>query len=262
MTVLVTGGSGSLGLHLLPELLQAGHDVLALSRRPRPKDHIVTWVEADLTTGAGLDNALDGVDTVIHAASDPRRPQDVDLNGTKRLLEAARSAGVGHFVYVSIVGVDAIPYPYYQCKHTVEGLVRTSRVRYSIVRATQFHAFVDAMLSALARVPLVMPLPAGFKVQSIAAEEVAAYLARRVAAGPSGWTDDVAGPEVLTLEEAARAWMEARGVRRHIVRIPAPGGTARAFREGKNLAPYAASSGVTWREWLRRDVVPSPGVVI
>jgi uncharacterized protein YbjT (DUF2867 family) len=218
----------------------------------------VTWIQGDLTTGLGIDASLDGVDAVVHAASDPRRSQEVDVQGTERLLRASEAAHVRHFVYVSIVGVDANPYPYYRSKHAAEGLVRGSRVRYSIVRATQFHSLVDALLSALSRLPFVLMLPAGFKVQSIAAEDVADYLVRRLAAGPSGWTDDLAGPEVLTLEEAARAWMTARGVRRHILRVPVPGATGRAFREGKNLAPYAANNGVTWDEWLRRDAPRSP----
>ncbi|HEY0872064.1 MAG TPA: NAD(P)H-binding protein [Vicinamibacterales bacterium] len=252
MRVLVTGASGALGGPLLAALTLAGHEAVAMSRRERPAGDGVIWLQGDLTTGAGLGPALDGADVVIHAASDPQRAQDVDVNGTQRLLQAAGSAGVQHFVYVSIVGVDAIPYPYYRAKHAAEALVRASRVRYSIVRATQFHSFIDAILSALSRVPLVMPVPAGFKVQSIATEEVADYLVRRVAAGPSGWTDDLAGPEVLSVDDATRAWMAARGIRRPLARVPVPGAAARAFRAGKNLAPYAANNGLTWAEWLRR----------
>jgi uncharacterized protein YbjT (DUF2867 family) len=238
----------------------AGHDVVALSRRARSAADRVTWLQGDITTGAGLGAALTGVDTVIHAASDPGRPKDVDVNGTQRLLQAAEAAHVAHFIYVSIVGVDAIPYPYYRAKHAAEGLVQASRVRHSIVRATQFHSFVDAILSALSRLPLLVVVPAGFKVQSIAVEEVAEYLVRRVTAGPSGWTDDLAGPEVLALDDAARAWMAARGIRKRLVRVPAPGAAARAFREGNNLAPYAANSGITWAEWLQRTAARSPQV--
>jgi len=257
MRVLVTGGTGLLGRVLIEGLTQGGYAVRALNRRPAPASDGVQWIQGDLAAGAGLDETLGGIDAVIHAASDPGRAQEVDVHGTGRLLRAAGAAHVRHFIYVSIVGVDAIPYAYYRRKYEAEQIVRSSRVPYSIVRATQFHSFIDAILSGLARVPLVLIVPAGFKVQSIAVEEVSDYLLRRLAAGPSGWTDDLAGPEVLAIDEMARAWVAARGIRRRILRVPVPGSTARAFREGKNLAPYAANSGLTWGEWLRRSALRS-----
>src|ERR1700741_3194554 len=94
-----TGGTGTLGSHLVPKLRAAGHDVRVLSRRAG--DGRVT---GDLTTGAGLADAVAAVDVIVHAATDPVRAKRVEVGGTERLLSAARTAGVAHLLYVSIVG--------------------------------------------------------------------------------------------------------------------------------------------------------------
>ncbi len=64
---------------------------------------------ADLSTGAGLAEAVAGATAIVHCATDPRRPRAVDVGGTERLLSVARDAGRPHVLYVSIVGVDRIP---------------------------------------------------------------------------------------------------------------------------------------------------------
>jgi nucleoside-diphosphate-sugar epimerase len=104
MTVLVTGASGTLGTAVLPRLVKDGHDVRPMSRRVRPG-----WVAADLLTGAGLTDAVRGVDAIVHLASSPTRTRATDVEGTRRLLAAAKTAGVRHVLFVSINGIDRIP---------------------------------------------------------------------------------------------------------------------------------------------------------
>jgi uncharacterized protein YbjT (DUF2867 family) len=208
------------------------------------------WAQADLGSGDGLREAVAGIDAILHAASDPRNADVVDVGGTRRLLEAARTAGVAHLIYISIVGIDDIPLGYYQRKVIVEGIIRSSAVPHSIVRATQFHSLVSSFVSAAARVPLVMPLPADFKFQSVARSEVARRLARCLTDGPRGQVADFGGPEVLSLGEMARIWMEVTGTPKKVLHLPIPGAVAAAFRAGKNTAPAGDRGAIRWREWL------------
>ena len=122
MNVLITGGTGHLGRLVIPRAQAAGHAVSIASRRSRPSNAAedVRWSIVDLATGAGLTAALDGIDAIVHAASDLKNTDDADVEGTTRLGEAARDAGVEHLLFVSIVGIDRIPYPYYQRKLEAE----------------------------------------------------------------------------------------------------------------------------------------------
>lgn len=251
MRILVTGGTGTLGRHVVREALGHGYTVRAQSRQPRPDDRVdLEWVRADLASGAGVAAALTGVDAVVHAASHPRRAQAVDVEGTRRLTEAARAAGVQHLLYVSIVGVERIPFRYYRAKAAAERIVAAGGIPWSTLRATQFHTLVDRLIATASRVPLVLPLPIDFRVQPVAAAEVAARLLRAVAEGASGRLPDFGGPEVLTLGDAAESWKRARGVARPLVRLPLPGRLPAAFRAGWNTVSEEERGRVTWEEWL------------
>jgi uncharacterized protein YbjT (DUF2867 family) len=142
--ILVTGASGTLGRAVVGRLLDAGHQVRALSRQPRPpgRSSGARWVTGELVSGEGLAGAAAGVAAVLHCASDPRRPRRVDLGGTANLVRAAPGAGTPHLVYVPIVGVDRVPYRYYQAKLAAEGPIQASGLPWTILRATQFHQLV------------------------------------------------------------------------------------------------------------------------
>lgn len=253
MQILVTGGTGNLGQDVVREALRTGHAVRVLSRRPAPLGSSIPWAIADLATGAGVAMAVRGVDAIIHAASDPQGPAELEVNGTRRLAVEARDAGVAHFIYVSIVGIDRIPYEYYERKLAAERAIAESRAPYSILRASQFHSFIDYLLGRLARIPLILPIPAGFHVQSVATEDVATRLCELVAAEPAGLLPDFAGPEPMGIVAAARVWKEVRGVRKPTVPVPIPGRTAKAFRSAYNTNPAAPHGTVTWRAWLERQ---------
>jgi len=252
MKVLVTGGTGSLGKPMVGALKRAGYSVRVMSRRPRhaSADADTEWAQADITSGTGVRAAFEGVDAVVHAATDPRHAKAVDIGGTQHAIDAARSAGVVHFLYVSIVGIDDIPFPYYKAKVSAEAIVTRSGVPHSIARATQFHALIDMLLSLLARVPLVMPIPNGVVFQSVAESEVAEHLVACLGTGPRGRATDFGGPEILTLRDMARTWMEIRGVRKTTIPVTIPGRVAEDFRAGKHTTSQGVHGAIRWRQWL------------
>lgn len=238
MTVLITGGTGRLGRHAVAALRSRTADLRILSRRPGD-DHVV----ADLSTGEGLVAALDGVDTVLHLAT----TRSKDVPQTQRLLDAMASSGA-HLIFISIVGVDRIPYGYYRDKVASEKLIEASGVAFTIIRVTQFHGFVNEVLEAQRRLPVTVILPVS--AQTIHMPEVAQRLADLVEAGPSGRVADLGGPEQLTLRQYAQQWQAARGVRRPIWSVRLPGATMAAFRAGHHMCGLPGEGRVTYREYL------------
>ncbi|MEV0199133.1 NAD(P)H-binding protein [Nonomuraea sp. NPDC050691] len=251
-TVLVTGATGRLGRAVVPKLAEAGYEVRGMSRAARSGGG-ATWVVADLTTGQGLAEALEGVGAVVHLASAPykgRYTERVEVEGTRRLCAAAREAGVGHLLYTSIIGADRVPWGYFGTKVRTEEVVRAGGVPWSIVRAAQFHGFVDQALGLVARAGLLIVDP-GVMAQPVDVRDVAERLVRRVREGPGGRTEDFGGPEILSMEEAARQWLAARRVRRPVVRVRLPGRLGAAFRGG-HLTTRATPAGViTWERYLQ-----------
>ncbi|MFF3064563.1 SDR family oxidoreductase [Oerskovia sp. NPDC057915] len=235
-TILVTGGTGTLGTPTVTLLRDAGHVVRVLSRSARPGPAFVT---GDLTTGEGLREAFDGAETVLHLAT--RGPR-ADVEMGRHVVAAARDAGVGHVVFQSIVGVDRIPLGYYQAKVEVEDLLVASGLPFTILRATQFHEFVDDLFTAQRFSPVL--LTPALEVQPIAVPDVAARLVEIVAAGPSGRVADVGGPERITGREAARAWLRATGRRRGVARVRLPGRTFGAYAAGHHMSdePYGTGT--------------------
>jgi uncharacterized protein YbjT (DUF2867 family) len=240
-----------LGRRVVPRLVAAGHDVRLLSRSDRPiRPNGVEAARGDVSTGDGIDRAVAGVDTVVHCATSPfRKVRRTEIDGTRRLITAAARAGCSHLVYMSIVGVDRNPLPYYKAKYAAERLVAAAPVPHTIFRATQFHELIDGLLAGMARLPVLL-VPRHLRFQPIATDEVAARLATLVDRGPQGRADDMGGPEVRTFEDLARTWMRVRGRTRPVVHVPFVGRTARAFRAGVNLCPEHADGTRTWEAWL------------
>lgn len=242
--ILVTGGTGDLGTPTVARLREAGHDVRVLSRKPGP-DRVV----GDLVTGAGVAEALDGVETVVHLAT---RGAKADVLMSRTLVDASRAAGVGHLVFQSIVGVDKIPLGYYQSKVIVERMLEVSEVPFTILRATQFPQLIVGMFTAQRFSPVIFT--PSLEVQPIAVDDVAARLVELVAAGPSGRVADIGGPERVTGRAAARAWARAWaravGSRRPVVGVKLPGKTFRAFAAGWHMVDGPAYGTGTFGEYL------------
>jgi uncharacterized protein YbjT (DUF2867 family) len=280
--ILVTGGNGGLGRALVARLQKSGHTVRVMSRSPQPAGANMTfapgragtmedrpagappgveWAQADLEAGSGLGPAVSDVAVIVHAATSPlRRAWQVDVAGTRRLLEAARAASVAHVVHVSIVGIDRIPFAYYQAKVAGEAVVREAGIPYTILRATQFHSLIDGMLKPLRGWPIALTFT-DFKFQPIDTGEVADRLCETVTRPPSGLLPDMGGPEVLSLGEMARIWFAAQGKRARLIGLPLPGAVGHAFRNGYNTCPDHRDGTVTWAEWVQRKYASRPAGV-
>ncbi|QES40444.1 nucleoside-diphosphate sugar epimerase [Streptomyces venezuelae] len=238
-TILVTGGTGTLGRLVTERLRADGHEVRVLSRHTQP-------YAVDLREGTGLDAAVTGVDVVVHCATTVRGG---DERAARNLIAAARKAGVAHLVYISIVGIDRVPLGYYKSKLAVERLIAESGLGWTVLRTTQFHDLVLRILEASARLP-VMLLPGGVSDQPIEVGEVADRLAELAAAPPAGRVDDMGGPEVRTFPDLARAYLRASGKRRRVLPVPLAGRTYRAARAGGHLTPDRAVGKRTFEEYL------------
>ncbi|MBO1331539.1 SDR family oxidoreductase [Streptomyces sp. VRA16 Mangrove soil] len=241
-TILVTGGTGTLGRLVTERLRGEGHEVRVLSRHAEP-------YAVDLRAGGpALDRAVEGVDVIVHCASSTRGG---DEEAARHLIDAARRAGVAHLVYISIVGVDRVPFGYYKAKLAVERLVTESGLGWTVLRTTQFHDLVRTVVAASARLP-VMVLPSGVADQPIEVAEVADRLAELAGGPPAGRVADMGGPEVRGLADLAREYLRAAGKRRAVVSVPLFGRTYRAFRDGGHLAPEQAVGKGTFGEFLER----------
>jgi uncharacterized protein YbjT (DUF2867 family) len=166
--ILVVGATGVVGGMVTRRLLDEDQEVRILVRRDSPSSQLVQQglatsaealiesgahpVHGDLRDRASLDAALDGVDTVISTANSAGRggadnPQSVDLEGNRNLIEAAREAGVGRFVFVSLLGADPDhPSPFVRAKAQSEAALRESGTEYTIIAPTAYMELWVAMV--------------------------------------------------------------------------------------------------------------------
>lgn len=216
-----------------------------MSSRPGPDT-----VHGDLATGEGLASALAGVEAVVHAASDPRGdPWQVDVAGTRRLAAAVDRQSLQHLVYVSIVGVDRTPYSYYHAKFAAEQVLLASALPVTVLRVTQFHEFVDDLLSRGRRGP-VLAVPSGWQVRPVAVSEAAQHVRTVLGESPAAQVREFAGPEQLESVALARQWAGAQHPAPRVVPVPVPGKLGKAFRGGSALSAGRECGVVTYAEHL------------
>jgi uncharacterized protein YbjT (DUF2867 family) len=222
----------------------------------------VEWIRGDLATGEGIADALADSQTLIHAATlspAARRgfivpkdlwssPSEVDRDGTARLLDQAAAAGVGHVLYVSIVGIDRPRVPYLRRKLEAEYLIRQGPVPWSIARATQFHWLLDRMLGKIARLPIV-PLP-DIQVEPVDTADFADYVVESIDNGPAGRLADFGGPEILTFSDAFDQWRQIRDGAARTMRFPLPQAATTAAAAMSISDPSSRHGTITWAEWL------------
>ncbi|MGB8943153.1 MAG: NAD(P)H-binding protein [Streptomyces sp.] len=242
MNITVIGGTGLIGSQLVSRLREAGHEVVASS--------LSTGV--DLLTGAGLDEALKGADTVVNVTNSPTFDEaslDFFRTSVGHLLAAGERAGVRHQVILSIVGVDQVPQlDYYRAKALQEDLLRQGPTPYSIVRATQFFEFMDAVMTWTADDRAVR-LPAT-PIQPIATAEVVQALADVATAEPLNGTLDVAGPDVFPLDELGRLTLSARKDPRTVVTDDTAGMFAAVEGDVLIAGPGARMAPTHYEDWL------------
>ncbi|MDQ0677316.1 uncharacterized protein YbjT (DUF2867 family) [Arthrobacter pascens] len=215
MKVGVVGGTGLVGRKLVAPLEAEGHTALAAS----PSTGVDTW------TGAGLAEALEGAAVVVDVSNPPSFDDSLEFftQSTRNLLAAGEIAGVGHHVILSIVGIDRIPgNPYYVAKLAQEEAALAGPIPVTILRATQFFEFA-AGLAALYGDGAVVRLSSE-PVQPLAVDDVMAELAALATGEPAAGsaTHELAGPEVLALDEFVRGVLSLPGTRGPWLRTQRP----------------------------------------
>lgn len=210
MKIAVIGASGLIGTQLVESLTAAGHDVVAASRN----------TGVDVLTGEGLAGALDGADALIDVLNSPDFSDgpvmDFFTTSTTNVTMAAKKAGVGHYVALTIVGQDELPDSgYMRAKVAQEKIVAASGLPYTFVRATQFAEFTDGITDSMivgdeVRVPnaLIQPIPA-WKVVSV--------VARAAAAAPLNRFVNIGGPQKISFEQMARDSLARRNEHKSVV---------------------------------------------
>lgn len=249
-TILVTGGTGTLGSHVTPLLLQGDWKVRVLSRRVHEPAAGIDYVTGDLLKNDGIGSAVDGADVVLHLAGGAKG----DDEATRHLVQAASRAGVRHFVYISVIGADRVPLGWFRSQLAAERIVTGSDLPWTMLRAAQFHDLVLTMAEKMAKLP-VIPAPGGLRFQPVDSRDVAARLVELASGKPAGLVPDLAGPKVYGMAELIRGYLRARGKRRIIVPIRMPGKAGRAYRAGENLSLDGADLGTrTWEDVLSERV--------
>lgn len=204
MKITVMGASGLIGTKVVEALTGDGHEVVASSRSSG----------VDVLTGAGLADALAGADALVDVTNSPSFEADAVMDfftkSATNLADAARLAGVDHYVALSIVGVDGLPDSgYFRAKVAQEKVITESGIPYSIVRATQFAEFADAITESLTagdevRVPDAL-------IQPIAADDVAAAVAHAASGAPINGIVNIGGPQKIAFEQMARDALARKG---------------------------------------------------
>lgn len=243
MKIAVAGGTGTVGQYVVGAAQEAGHDVAVLSRS----------TGIDVATGAGLAQALKGTDVVIDVTNPGTLSARVATRffekSTGQMLAAGEAAGVKHHVMLSIVGIDSVNGGYYAGKLAHERAVEQStRVPYTIVRASQFHEFPAQFL---ARMPgPIAYMPTGF-LRPVAAREVGEYLVRVAQADPAGRAEDLVGPRDEILADMARRFLRQSGRKQRVLELRMPGRVGKAFASGVLRGTETANRGrIDFDSWL------------
>ncbi len=243
MDIAVAGGTGIVGRHVVRIATERGHQVTSLSRREG----------VDLVKGKGVGAALKGVDTLIDVSGlrsmHTKKSVDFFMASTENLQQYGKAAGVKHHVVLSIVGVDKAPAGLYAGKQAQEEAVRHGELPWTILRATQFHEFVEQVLDRTSFGPVVI-VPR-FRTQPIAAAEVAEALVDAAEAGPQGLLPDLGGPHAERLKDLVDQYLRKNGRKRLVLESTAPGVLWKAMRSGGLLPAAGAAVGrQTFEEWL------------
>ncbi len=256
--ILLTGGTGTLGRHVVPLLRDAGCEVRVLSRHSHEPEHGVGYVIGDLATGNGLDGAVDGAETIVHLGGSAKGD---DVKATN-LVRAASRVGAPHLVFISVVGADRIPvvsrvdramFGYFAYKRAAELIVANSGLPWTTLRATQFHDLTLMVVQQLAKMPIA-PVFAGVRFQPIDTGEVATRLVELSLGTPAGLVPDIAGPRVYGMDELVRSYLRAIHRRRLILPVRLAGKAYHAVRAGANLAPDRAVGQRTWEDFLTERI--------
>lgn len=242
MRILVAGGTGLIGSHIIEELLASGgHRVCCLSRHGASKNrwgHQVEMRPGDITNTGSLERATQGIDAVVHAVQFPNHPMEnprrgwtyleVDGRGTERMVNAAQKNGVKRFIYLS--GAGTAPekkQPWFQAKVMAENAIRSSGMEYVILRPSWIYGPEDRSLNKFlffAKVLPIVPIIGNgkSKVQPISVFDVATVASKAITSPEAtNRVFELGGPQALTMDEIIRTALKVAEKRRLLVHQPA-----------------------------------------
>jgi uncharacterized protein YbjT (DUF2867 family) len=249
MKVVIIGGTGLIGSKLVAKLKEHGQEAVAAA----PDTGVNTL------TGEGLASVLQGASVVVDVSNSPSFEEKAVMNffttSTRNILKYAATAGVQHYVALSVVGTERIPESaYLRAKNAQETLIKNGGIPYSIVHATQFFEFVrriadEATVGTTVRLPPVL-------IQPMAADDVAKAVGRIVLGPPVNGTVEVAGPQQFRFDELIRQGLSARNDPREIVVDPHARYFGAELGERSLIPAGEARLGeIRYQEWLGQSAL-------
>ena len=248
--ILVTGGTGMLGKELVKILSENRITYFTTSRRCDVKD----CYKIDLKNAEyeEIKKAMEGKKIIFHLASDTKRfSKAVDVGGTEKLVQAAKENKIEHFIYISIVGIENVPLGYYKNKLGAEKVIAHSGIPYTILRSTQFHDFIDIILTKLLKGPIIL-LPKRFKIQPIDTRVVAMEMFKLYGSEAQNKILNIGGPEVLTLEEALLKRLKVMRMNKAILNLPLFGKVSSQIRRGSLTCIEESIESQIWEEYVEK----------
>jgi uncharacterized protein YbjT (DUF2867 family) len=249
--IVVLGGTGVVGRHVVELAIARSHDVASGSRHnrtglPVPQHYV------DLRTGHGLAELLHPDDVVIDVTNVTAMRAASAISAFEQtaghVVTAAARARVTRLVLLSIVGIDEVPLGYYRGKLAQEATYRTGKVPVTVLRSTQFHEFPGQMLAAATRGPIAI-LPRSM-IQPVAARDVASALLDAAEGPPVSRMPDLGGPEIHALPDLARRLLRSRNESTRVLAAWLPGRSARLMSQGALLLREGRTSSQTFDQWL------------
>jgi NADH dehydrogenase len=238
MKVAVVGATGFVGSHLVPHLVVCGHEVIAISRDGRRRAEWGDAVEpraADVVDG-DLDAALAGAEGIVHLAAIPRESRgrtfaNVNVLGTRRVVEAAQRIGAGRFVHLSVLGVADDPkLRYLHSKWRGEEAVRASGLDWSVLRPSLMFGTGDGFFNLVKTTlrwwsPGIVAIPGSgdTRFQPLSADDLAIAVEKSLTdASHVNRVHEIGGPAWVTYRQIVDEVMRVTGMRRLKAGIPIP----------------------------------------
>jgi NADH dehydrogenase len=263
MNIVVAGGTGFLGREITGALLAAGHQVTVASRSNPQKDPIdarARWVRGDVLEPESLVEALTGAEVVVDAVQFPNSPIEnprkgftfelIDLGGTKNLVDAAKGAGVRHFIGLSGVGAaEHAAYPWLRYKWQEEQHIIASGLTYTIFRPSWIYGERDVALNrflGFAKFLPFVPVVGNGKtrINPLFVGDLGAHVAAAIGnEAARNRMFEIGGPAVMTMDEIIRVTLKVAGKRRFLLHNPKPlmklVAAVIQFAPGRPLTPAA-----------------------
>lgn len=244
MKIVVAGGTGFLGRHIVRALLDAGHVVTVLGRHPESVSSIALLagagaVKGDVTDASSLTGTLDGADAIVMVVTFPNYPMELprkgltferyEVGGSANLISEAKRAGVRRFLYISGAGADpGSDKSWYRAKGVAEEAVRSSGMDYVVIRPSWVYGPEDKSVNKIASMVRLSPVVPRLgvepqRIQPLYVDDLATTV-KEAFARDDAWNQvfEVGGPEVMTMNEVIQTIAGVLGKRRVVLPVPRP----------------------------------------